>query len=187
MKHVYFPIITTTMAHPTEWAVAQLWGEKALINNFILLNPIKGVSVANADIFLLAFLHKSVKWSLKFKFTSIFTRNTFSHSLISIVQCPILIPTGSLVLTNTYYLLDHYFWMNHIKHQKIGLKIFNVISHCKERRIICKTCNIQKIYLYQESSSIFLINWKVNIAYSIPLEIRIVVLLKSYQTKVTFA
>ena len=123
MKQVYFPIITTTIAHPNEWAVAQLWDEKAVIDNFILLNPIKGVTVANADIFLLAFLHKSVKWWLKFKFTSIFTRDTFSHSLISIVQSPILIPMGSLVLTNTYYLLNDYFWMNHIKHQKIGLKM----------------------------------------------------------------
>ena len=34
--------------------------KKAFINNFLLLNPIKGVTLANADIFLADFfLHKS--------------------------------------------------------------------------------------------------------------------------------
>ena len=30
MSHVYFPIITTTMAHPNEWEVAELLGEKSI-------------------------------------------------------------------------------------------------------------------------------------------------------------
>ena len=68
------------------------------INNFLLLKPMKGVALANADIFLLAFLRKSVRWLLKFKFTSVFTPNSFSHLLY------ILITTGLFVLTNTWHL-----------------------------------------------------------------------------------
>ena len=45
----------------------------------------KGATVANADIFLLEFLYKSDVWLIKFKFTSIFTPNGFSHSLLPIV------------------------------------------------------------------------------------------------------
>ena len=45
----------------------------------------KGVTLANKDAFLLVFSHKPDMWSLKFKFTSIFTPNSFSHSLLSIV------------------------------------------------------------------------------------------------------
>ena len=30
MKHVYFPVITTTMANTKEWAVAKLCGEKSI-------------------------------------------------------------------------------------------------------------------------------------------------------------
>ena len=82
MKHVYFPIITTTMAHPNDWAIAELWGKKAFVNNVLFLNPIKEGTLANADIFLLAFLRKSDMWSLKIKFTSIFRPTNFSYSLL---------------------------------------------------------------------------------------------------------
>ena len=47
------------MAHPKELPVAELRSEKAFLNNFILLDPIKDVALANADTFPLAFLHKS--------------------------------------------------------------------------------------------------------------------------------
>ena len=93
MKHVYFPIIAATMAHPNNWAVAKLWGEKVFINNFLLLNPVKGFTLANADIFILSFLRKSDMW---FKFISIFTLS-FSHSLY------ILIPTGLFALVHDTY------------------------------------------------------------------------------------
>ena len=46
---------------------------------------------------------------------------------------------------------------------------------------------LQKIYFYQQSSSIFLINSKDNVAYYILFEICIFVLIKTYQSKLTFA
>ena len=60
--------------------------KKALIKNILLLNPIKGVTLANADIFLLAFLHESDIGSLNFKFTSIFTLNIFHIYLLCSLQ-----------------------------------------------------------------------------------------------------
>ena len=47
--------------------------------------------------------------------------------------------------------------------------------------------NFQKLPLYQQSSSIFLINLKDNVAYYILFEIRIVGLIKTYQSKLTLA
>ena len=85
MRHVCFPIITTTMARSNEWGVDELRGEKAFTNNFLLLNPIKKGTLANADIFLLSFLHKSDVGSLKFNFTSTFMPNSFSHSVVFVV------------------------------------------------------------------------------------------------------
>ena len=75
--------------------------KKAFINNFLLFNLIKRVILANADIFLLGFLHKSDIGSPTFKFTSIFMPKSFSHSVVFIVYSPILIPAGLFVLTNT--------------------------------------------------------------------------------------
>ena len=77
-------------------------GEKAFISNFLLFNLIKLVNLADSDLFLLVFLHKSDMWLLKLKLTSIFIPSSFSHSLLSIVQLPILIATGLLGLTNAW-------------------------------------------------------------------------------------
>ena len=54
----------------------------AFIHSFLFINSIKGLTLANADIFLLPFLYQSDMGPLNFKFTFIFTPNSFSHSLL---------------------------------------------------------------------------------------------------------
>ena len=102
MKHAYFSIIWSSMAHPDKRVVTKWEVKKAFISNFLLFNLIKLVNLADSDVFLLVFLHKSDMWLLKLKLTSIFILSSFSHSLLSIVQLPILIATGLLGLTNAW-------------------------------------------------------------------------------------
>ena len=94
MKSVYFPMIFTTVTHPNYWTVIELWRKKGFISKGGFNKFIKDVYLANACIFLLAFLHKSVKcwsnvnfeWNLTSKIflRSIFfiwKRFTFKHTL----------------------------------------------------------------------------------------------------------
>ena len=62
---------------------------------------IKGAILANALIFLLAFLHISETRQLNVSLLSILTPNNFSQSLFSTENSPVSIFVFSLVLTNT--------------------------------------------------------------------------------------
>ena len=61
-------------------------------------NVIKGVTLINAGIFLLAFLHKSDIRLIMRKLRSVFTTKNFSHSLSILVVC-------LLVQTNAWHLI----------------------------------------------------------------------------------
>ena len=66
----------------------------------VLFIFLKDAILANALIFLLAFLHMSETWQSKVSLLSILTPNNFSQSLSSIENSPIFIFVFSLVLTN---------------------------------------------------------------------------------------
>ena len=66
----------------------------------LLLIFVKSAILANALIFILAFLHISETWQSNVSLLSFLTPNNFSQSLFYIKNSPIFIFVFSLVLTN---------------------------------------------------------------------------------------
>ena len=110
MKSIYFDIISTTMAHPHWRKITKLWLEKILMGMRFFTFFISGLTLTKL---LPAFLQLSDVRSSKVTFSSNFTCNSFSVSLLCILNASILILTLLFFWIKVFKVFDKNFRFPH--------------------------------------------------------------------------
>ena len=89
LYYIHFAINLLTMEHPYQRAVAEMWQQKSIHNQFYLFASMKIEILGNACSFWLAFLQSDCTCVLKLSFVSCIIPSNVSSSLSSItaLQC----------------------------------------------------------------------------------------------------